>query len=114
MLSRASDALPGPIAEVIATAAGRSHREDPVAPHTGGPAGNARLTAWLGVLLLAAFLVELLTLVSLQRFVSVHILVGALLVPLALAKTVTTTSATVVVSVVAGVVVLSASGSWTK
>src|SRR6187399_1175187 len=31
--------------ETIAAALGRSHRADPVAPRTGGPAGNARLTA---------------------------------------------------------------------
>ena len=91
MTSRGLDALPPPVADVVATAAGMSHREDPVAPRTGGPAGNARLTAWLGLLLLAAFLVELLTLVSLQQLVSVHIFVGGLLVPLALFKTATTT-----------------------
>ena len=91
MPSRGLDALPPAVADVIATAAGMSHREDPVAPRTGGPAGNARLTAWLGILLLAAFLVELATLVSLRQLVSVHILVGALLVPLALLKTATTT-----------------------
>ena len=91
MTSRGLAGLTAPVAEVVATAAGLSHREDPVAPRTGGPAGNALLTAWLGVLLLAAFLVELLTLVSLQQLVSVHILVGAVLVPLALLKTATTT-----------------------
>jgi hypothetical protein len=91
MTGRGLDALPAPVADVVATAAGMAHRDDPVAPRTGGPAGNARLTAWLGLLLLAAFLVELFTLVSLNRLVSVHIFVGTLLVPLALLKTATTT-----------------------
>ena len=91
MTSRGLDALPTPVADVVATAAGMAHRDDPVAPRTGGPAGNARLTAWLGILLLAAFLVELVTLASLQQLVSVHIFVGTLLVPLALLKTATTT-----------------------
>ena len=88
---RGLESLPTPVAEVITTATGAEHRHDPVRPRTGGPAGNARLTAWLGVLLLIAFLVEGVTLISLNRLVSVHIFVGALLVPLALVKTATTT-----------------------
>jgi hypothetical protein len=83
--------LPVPLADVVATAVGQEHRHDPVRPGSGGPAGNARLTAWLGVLLLAAFLVECATLASLHRLVAVHIFVGAMLVPLALVKTATTT-----------------------
>jgi len=78
------------VADVLSTAVGQAHREDPVGARTGGPAGNARLTAWLGVLLLAAFVVECVTLLSLQGLLSVHIFVGGLLVPLALAKTATT------------------------
>lgn len=91
MTSRGLEALPAPVADVVATAVGMAHRDDPVAPRTGGPAGNARLTAWLGILLLVAFLIELVTLASLQQLVSVHIFVGAVLVPLALFKTATTT-----------------------
>jgi hypothetical protein len=90
MTTRGLESLPAPVAEVVTTAAGMAHREDPVRPRTGGPAGNARLTAWLGMLLLVAFLVECFTLVSLNRLVGVHIFVGALLVPLALLKTATT------------------------
>ena len=89
--TRVGDALPVPVAEFVETAIGLSHRHDPVAPRTGGPAGNARLTAWLGILLLIAFLVELVTLLSLQQMIAVHLFVGAFLVPLALLKTVTTT-----------------------
>src|SRR5438270_5484558 len=87
---RGLDSLPTPVAEVVATAVGQGHREDPISARTGGPAGNARLTAWLGVVLLLAFLVECATLASLQGLLSVHIFVGALLVPIALAKTATT------------------------
>jgi hypothetical protein len=76
--------------DVIATAVGARHRDDAVTPRTGGPAGNARLTAWTGLLLLALYLVELVTLVSLRSMISVHILVGTLLVPLVLLKTATT------------------------
>src|SRR3954453_16080559 len=84
------ETLPTPVAEVVSTAVGHSHRTDPVRPRTGGPAGNARLTAWLGVLLLVAFVVECVTLMSLDGMLSAHVFVGALLVPLALAKTATT------------------------
>ena len=87
---RRIETLPAPFAEVVSTAVGQAHREDPVRRRTGGPAGNARLTAWLGALLLVAFVVECVTLLSLGGLLSMHIFVGALLVPLALAKTATT------------------------
>ena len=90
MTIRGLDALPTPVADVLSAAVGQAHRSDPVGPRTGGPAGNARLTAWLGVLLLIAFVVECATLLSLNGLLSMHIFVGALLVPLALAKTATT------------------------
>jgi hypothetical protein len=78
------------LGEVVATAVGAEHRHDPVAPATGGPAGNARLTAWVGLLLLAAFAVEGGTLLSLHGLLTVHLVVGAFLVPVALVKTATT------------------------
>lgn len=54
---------------------------------TGGPAGNATLTAWTGLtLLLLLSLAELLTLVSLGHLLSWHIAIGAALVPVALLK----------------------------
>ncbi len=46
-----------------------------------GPAGNSRLTATTGVLLLALLVVEGLTLVSLNSFLSAHVFVGMLLIP---------------------------------
>jgi len=76
--------------QTLAEATGRGHRVDPVAPRTGGPAGNARLTAWTGLVLLVLFLAEIGTMPDLDRFVNWHIAIGTLLVPPALLKTVTT------------------------
>jgi hypothetical protein len=76
--------------EVLDSGLGARHRDDPVAPVTGGPAGNALLTAWVGLLLLVLFLVECFTLLSLHQMLSLHILLGAALVPLVLLKTGTT------------------------
>jgi hypothetical protein len=73
-----------------ATAIGREHRHDPVLPPTGGPAGNARLTAWTGIVLLPLFLGEVATLLSLHQLISWHIVLGTVLVPPALLKTAST------------------------
>lgn len=78
------------INDLVASAAGTEQRNDPVGGKTGGPAGNARLTAWTGLLLLVAFVVECGTLLSLHAWISVHLFVGAFLVPLVLVKTATT------------------------
>lgn len=78
------------LGETLATAIGRTHRRDPVSPTTGGPAGNARLTAWIGLVLLVLFVVECATLISLSGLTAVHIFLGAFLVPLVLLKTATT------------------------
>jgi hypothetical protein len=79
-----------PFAELWATATGHAHRDDPVRQRTGGPAGNARLTAWTGIVLLPLFLAEVATLVSVHRLISWHIVIGTLLVPPALLKTAST------------------------
>jgi hypothetical protein len=79
--------LRGWVDETLAEATGREYRDDPVLPHTGGPAGNALLTAWTGLILLALFIVELGTLLDLGRFLNWHVVVGVLLVPPALLKT---------------------------
>lgn len=89
-MADAEDRVPAIVSAVLATAVGKDHRADPVTGRTGGPAGNARLTAWLGLLLLVAFLVECATLIRLGQLISVHIVVGVLLVALVLAKTATT------------------------
>ena len=77
-------------AETIAAALGRSHRADPVLTGTGGPAGNARLTAWTGLVLLVLFLAELVTLLDVSGLISWHLALGVALVPPALLKTATT------------------------
>lgn len=76
--------------DTVAEATGRDSRPDPVLPRNGGPAGNARLTAWTGLVLLVLFLVELATLLNLDALISWHVVVGVLLVPPALLKTATT------------------------
>jgi hypothetical protein len=73
--------------DLVAESIGRNHRADPVLPHSGGPAGNARLTAWTGLVLLALFLAELVTLISVRGLISWHIVIGVLLIPPALLKT---------------------------
>lgn len=76
--------------DTLAEALGRDQRADPVLPGNGGPAGNARLTAWTGLALLLLFVVELGTLLDLGPLLDWHIVVGVLLVPPALLKTATT------------------------
>lgn len=71
-------------------AAGLSHRRDEVAGSSGGPAGNARLTAWTGLLLLVLFGAELVTLVDVRGWIDWHIAIGVLLIPPALVKTAST------------------------
>ena len=71
----------------LAEATGRSHRDDPVLRGSGGPAGNARLTAWTGAVLLVLFLIELATLLNVTGLIGWHVVVGVLLVPPALLKT---------------------------
>lgn len=79
-----------PVTEVVDTALGRRERPDPVLPGTGGPAGNAVLTAWLGLVLLVLFFLEGLTLLDVRGLMTWHVALGALLVPPAVAKTATT------------------------
>jgi len=79
-----------PLTDLVATATGRMHRPDPVRPVSGGPAGNARLTSWTGLILLGLLAVEGVTILSVHRLIAWHIVVGALLVPPVLLKTATT------------------------
>jgi hypothetical protein len=81
---------PPVISDVLQAARGRGHRDDPVLAGTGGPAGNAQLTAWLGLVLLVLFLAELVTLLDVKGLISWHIGLGLLLIPPALAKTAST------------------------
>lgn len=82
--------MPAAVTDVVATALGQQHRDDPVRPRTGGPAGNAQLTAWLGLLLLVLFVTELVTVLDVNGLISWHIGIGVLLIPPSLAKTATT------------------------
>lgn len=75
---------------LVAEATGRADRPDPLRQRTGGPAGNARLTAWTGMVLFVLLAVEGVTLVNVHGLISWHIVVGALLVPPALLKTAST------------------------
>lgn len=74
------------IDDVVDEAIGRRHRSDPVTGRTSGPAGNAQLTAWTGLLLLALIAVELVTLIDVRGMLSWHVVVGVLLVAVAVLK----------------------------
>lgn len=78
------------VTATLAEATGRHERSNPVLPGTGGPAGNALLTAWTGLVLLVVSLGELLTLFDVRGLISWHVALGALLVPPALMKTAST------------------------
>ncbi|HEU4567019.1 MAG TPA: hypothetical protein VFR99_03230 [Marmoricola sp.] len=78
------------IDDVLDEAVGRSRREDPVLARTGGPAGNAVLTAWVGLILLVLVVAELITLLNVTGLISWHVGIGIVLVGLALLKTATT------------------------
>lgn len=73
-------------ADVLAEATGRRRRSDAVVPGGGGPAGNARLTAATGLVLLALFLAELVTLLDVSGLIGWHVAIGVLLVPPALLR----------------------------
>jgi hypothetical protein len=80
----------GVVSETAGAALGREHRPDPVLPGTGGPAGNARLTAWTGLVLLVLFVAELVTLLDVHGLIGWHLAIGVVLIPPALLKTATT------------------------
>ena len=82
--------LPTAVTDVVDLASGKVHRDEPVSPGTGGPAGNAQLTARLGLALLVLFLAELVTLVNVRGLITWHLVIGLLLIPPSLAKTATT------------------------
>jgi hypothetical protein len=78
------------VVHTLAEATGRERRADPVLPGTGGPAGNAVLTAWTAMVLLVVSFAEGLTLFNVRGLISWHVALGALLVPPALLKTAST------------------------
>jgi hypothetical protein len=79
------------LGDTLAEASGRGTRDNPVLPGTGGPAGNAVLTAWTGLVLLVVSIAELLTLFDVRGLISWHVALGALLIPPAAMKTASTT-----------------------
>ena len=79
------------VAGTLAEASGREARDNPVLPGSGGPAGNALLTAWTALVLLVLSAGELLTLFNVRGLISWHVALGALLVPPAAMKTASTT-----------------------
>ena len=83
-------AVPPVLIEAVNTARGSHRRHDAALPRTGGPAGNARLTAWLGLTLLVLMLAELLTLINVTGLITWHLAIGLLLIPPSLAKTAAT------------------------
>ena len=76
--------------EAVDAALGRSHRTDPVSGSSGGPAGNGRLIAWTGLVLLVLFVAELVTLLDVRSLIGWHLALGVFLVPPVLLKTATT------------------------
>jgi hypothetical protein len=80
--------VPHLLSAVLDEGLGRTPIRDQTRPTTGGPAGNARLTAWTGLVLLGLVLAQLVTLLDLGGLISWHIAIGAILVPIALLKTV--------------------------
>ncbi|MGH3508712.1 MAG: hypothetical protein ACRDPI_00600 [Nocardioidaceae bacterium] len=78
------------VADAVNEATGRMQRGNPVLPRTGGPAGNALLTAWTALALLALSVAELMTLFDAHGLITWHVAIGALLVPPALMKTAST------------------------
>lgn len=78
------------LTEVVQAASGRAERQDPALPGTGGPAGNARLTAWTGLLLIVLLAAEGVTILRIGPLLRWHIVFGVLLIPPALLKTAST------------------------
>lgn len=78
------------VLDALHAAIGRTGRDDPITPRTGGPAGNARLTAWTGLIVLGLSAAELVALIDVGGLISWHIVIGTLLIPPALLKTAST------------------------
>lgn len=84
--TRSTTSLPPVIGDVLDEAIGGRHHDDPTRPGTGGPAGNARLTAWTGLVMLLLVLAQLATLLDLTGLLSWHVAIGTVLLVLAVVK----------------------------
>src|SRR4051812_33135999 len=78
------------IDDVLQEASGRTPRRNTVTASSGGPAGNAALVAWTGLLLLVLIAAQLITLLDVRGLIDWHVGIGVLLVPVALLKTIST------------------------
>ena len=76
LLPPLKELTPGALAEQVANHAATAAQQD-----GRGPAGNSRLTATTGVILLVLVAIEGLTLVSLRPLLPAHVFVGMLLIP---------------------------------
>ncbi|HEX2856398.1 MAG TPA: hypothetical protein VHO26_02810 [Propionibacteriaceae bacterium] len=85
-----SPALTRAVGDAVAAGLGRARREDAVEGRSGGPRGNAHLTAWTGLVLFVLFAAEGITLLSVRGLLSWHVAIGAILIPVALLKTAST------------------------
>ena len=74
------------VAPVLAEALGKAPLDEPIEPGTGGPAGNGRLTAILGALLVVGMSAQLLTVIDVRGLISWHFGIGVSLVALVVAK----------------------------
>ncbi len=74
------------VAPVLAEALGRAPLDEPIEPGSGGPAGNGRLTAILGALLVVGMSAQLLTVIDVRGLISWHFGIGVALVALVVAK----------------------------
>lgn len=79
-------AEPGTARALLDEAVGRGAVE-PADGRWGGPAGNGRLTGWLGVLVLYLVAAQLFTLLDVTKVLAWHVAIGGALLPIALAKT---------------------------
>ena len=76
LLPPLEELTPGALVEQVANHAETAARQD-----GRGPAGNSRLTATTGVILLVLVAIEGLTLISLRPLLPAHVFVGMLLIP---------------------------------
>lgn len=73
------------INDALDAAVGRTERENAALSTTGGPAGNARLTAWLGLILLVLLAAEGVTILRIHQLLDWHVAIGAVVIgPIAL------------------------------
>src|SRR4051812_21734567 len=79
--------MPPLIEDVLQEASGRARRRNAVTAPSGGPAGNAVLVAWTGLLLLVLIAAELTPLLAVGGLVDWQVGIGVLLTPVALLKT---------------------------